>query len=204
MASRTWCTDGPRKHALAWRGGLSIMCLKCRHAVRPGRKGRGALRGGLAPLWQPFLYGGLSKRILSAYKTAEPHRATLGRLRHPLVAIFFTSAGCASARHPRCRRLAKDSENLNCSGLAFLKLASIRLMLRELCNPFRLRVKSPSAERVAGLPHSRPHHPHNRTSSGLAPRDSAMGQNRSLALRKRSLEVCPWPDPPVPVGPRPR
>src|SRR4029077_10803481 len=29
----------------------------------------------------------------------------------------------------RCRRLAKDWENLNCSGLAFLKLASIRLML---------------------------------------------------------------------------
>ena len=33
----------------------------------------------------------------------------------------------------RCRRLAKDWENLNCSGLAFLKLASIRLMLRKLC-----------------------------------------------------------------------
>ena len=35
----------------------------------------------------------------------------------------------------RCRRLAKDWENLNASGLAFLKLASIRLMLRKLCNP---------------------------------------------------------------------
>ena len=35
----------------------------------------------------------------------------------------------------RCRRLAKDWENLNCSSLAFLKLASIRLMLRKLCNP---------------------------------------------------------------------
>ena len=35
----------------------------------------------------------------------------------------------------RCRRLAKDWENLDCSGLAFLKLASIRLMLRKLCNP---------------------------------------------------------------------
>src|SRR6516165_7351298 len=31
--------------------------------------------------------------------------------------------------------LAKDSENLNRSALAFLKLASIRLMLRKLCNP---------------------------------------------------------------------
>src|SRR3977135_908398 len=35
----------------------------------------------------------------------------------------------------RCRRLAKDWENLNRNGLAFLKLASIRLMLRKLCNP---------------------------------------------------------------------
>lgn len=35
----------------------------------------------------------------------------------------------------RCRRLAKDWENLNHSALAFLKLASIRLMVRKLCNP---------------------------------------------------------------------
>ena len=35
----------------------------------------------------------------------------------------------------RCRRLAKDWENLNCNALAFLRLASIRLMLRKLCNP---------------------------------------------------------------------
>ena len=35
----------------------------------------------------------------------------------------------------RCRRLAKDWENLNRKGLAFLRLASIRLMLRKLCNP---------------------------------------------------------------------
>jgi putative transposase len=35
----------------------------------------------------------------------------------------------------RCRRLAKDWENLNRNALAFLKLASIRLMLRKLCNP---------------------------------------------------------------------
>jgi transposase len=34
----------------------------------------------------------------------------------------------------RCRRLAKDWENLNRDALAFLKLASIRLMLRKLCN----------------------------------------------------------------------
>ena len=35
----------------------------------------------------------------------------------------------------RCRRFAKDWENLNRKALAFLRLASIRLMLRRLCNP---------------------------------------------------------------------
>jgi putative transposase len=35
----------------------------------------------------------------------------------------------------RCRRLAKDWENLSRKALAFLRLASIRLMLRKLCNP---------------------------------------------------------------------
>jgi putative transposase len=34
----------------------------------------------------------------------------------------------------RCRRLAKDWENLNHTALTFLKWASIRLMLRKLCN----------------------------------------------------------------------
>jgi transposase len=33
----------------------------------------------------------------------------------------------------RCRRLAKDWENLNLSALSFLRLASIRFMLRKLC-----------------------------------------------------------------------
>lgn len=35
----------------------------------------------------------------------------------------------------RCRRLAKDFERLNRQALTFLRLASIRLMLRKLCNP---------------------------------------------------------------------
>jgi len=35
----------------------------------------------------------------------------------------------------RCRRLAKDWECLNRKALAFLRLASIRLMPRKLCNP---------------------------------------------------------------------
>src|ERR1035437_8283141 len=49
----------------------------------------------------------------------------------------------------RCRRLAKDWENLNRKALAFLRLASIRLMLRKLCNPvWSLRTDS---ERMAGI-----------------------------------------------------
>jgi len=35
----------------------------------------------------------------------------------------------------RCRRLAKDFENLTRMALAFIRVASIRLMLRRLCNP---------------------------------------------------------------------
>ncbi|GGF05066.1 hypothetical protein GCM10011611_08150 [Aliidongia dinghuensis] len=33
----------------------------------------------------------------------------------------------------RCRRMAKDCERLNRNGLAFLRWASIRLMVRKLC-----------------------------------------------------------------------
>ena len=35
----------------------------------------------------------------------------------------------------RCRRLCTDFENLTRNALAFLRLASIRLMLRKVCNP---------------------------------------------------------------------
>jgi transposase len=35
----------------------------------------------------------------------------------------------------RCRRLARDWECLNRKALAFLRIASIRLTLRKLCNP---------------------------------------------------------------------
>ena len=38
----------------------------------------------------------------------------------------------------RCRRLAKDWENLNRKARSFIHLASIRLMLRKLCNPARM------------------------------------------------------------------
>jgi transposase len=37
----------------------------------------------------------------------------------------------------RCRRLAKDWENLNENALAFLRWASIRMMARKLCQPLK-------------------------------------------------------------------
>jgi transposase len=46
-------------------------------------------------------------------------------------------AGRTFAWLNRCRRLAKDFENLTRTALSFLKLASIRFMLRRLCYPAR-------------------------------------------------------------------
>ncbi len=42
---------------------------------------------------------------------------------------------CTIAWLNRCRRLAKDFENLTRTAVAFITLASIRLMLRKLSNP---------------------------------------------------------------------
>ena len=50
---------------------------------------------------------------------------------------FCRDAGWSNGRFAwlgRCRRLAKDFENLSRNALAFLNLASIRLMLRRLCS----------------------------------------------------------------------
>jgi transposase len=45
------------------------------------------------------------------------------------VFVNFTAIGWLN----RCRRLAKDWECLNRNALAFLRWASIRLMVRKLC-----------------------------------------------------------------------
>ena len=50
----------------------------------------------------------------------------------------------------RCRRLAKDFESLSRNARAFLQLASIRLMLRKLCNP--VLPKRPPAMPAHGPP----------------------------------------------------
>jgi hypothetical protein len=51
------------------------------------------------------------------------------------VQIVSGRADVGSEIGQRLRTLAKDWECLNRKALAFLKLASIRLMLRKLCNP---------------------------------------------------------------------
>jgi transposase len=52
----------------------------------------------------------------------------------PFLKTLFADSGTIAWLN-RCRRLAKDWECLNRKTLAFLRLASIRLMLRKLCNP---------------------------------------------------------------------
>ncbi len=71
---------------------------------------------------------------------SEMHRTALKMARYAGVSLIRTLSPCAetgggSEARARCRRLAKDWECLNRKALAFLHLASIRLMLRKLCNP---------------------------------------------------------------------
>ena len=80
----------------------------------------------------------------SAYQGPVFHRALAGILpdleteivkRSDRVKGFVVALGGRTHHRwlNRCRRLAKDWENLNRNALAFIKLASIRLMLRKLC-----------------------------------------------------------------------
>jgi len=72
-----------------------------------------------------------SDQAFAAPKRLRPRRRAKGFVVLPkrwIVERTFAWLG-------RCRRLAKDWECLNRKALAFLKLSSIRLMLRKLCNP---------------------------------------------------------------------
>ena len=54
------------------------------------------------------------------------------------VGSFPATAGCRAHHTPgstAAEGLPRIGENLDCKALAFLRLASIRLMLRKLCNP---------------------------------------------------------------------
>lgn len=61
-------------------------------------------------------------------KRSDPARGLVVLPRRRIVARTFAWLN-------RCRRLAKDRECLNARGLASVKLASIRLMIRRLRNP---------------------------------------------------------------------
>jgi hypothetical protein len=73
-----------------------------------------------------------SSRFLPNLKTEIVKRSDRARGFVPLPRRWIVERMIAWLN--RCRRLANDWENLNRNALAFLKLASIRLMLRKLCN----------------------------------------------------------------------
>jgi transposase len=134
---------GKKRHVLVDMQGLLLKALVTRADVQD-RDGGVALISTLFGLF-PFLeklfadsayQGPVFKRALASIlpyvKTEIVKRsdAAKGFVVLPKRWIVERSIGWLN----RCRRLAKDWENLNLSGLIFLQLASIRLMLRKLCN----------------------------------------------------------------------
>ena len=80
------------------------------------------------PIFQRALNKAMARVNLEIVKRSDQAKAFVVLPKRWIVERTFAWLG-------RCRRLAKDWENLNCKGRAFLRLASIRLMLRKLCNP---------------------------------------------------------------------
>ena len=80
----------------------------------------------------PIFADGLAK-ILSSVKIEIVKRSDQARAFVTLPKRWIVERTIAWFN--RCRRLAKDWENFNFTALTFLRLASIRLMLRRLCNP---------------------------------------------------------------------
>jgi len=105
------------------------------------RSGRAAVsRPGNEPGHRPVLemgrfIPGLGDQDRCAHFRRPRDIMSQGRSMSLFQALQQWSRISSSAWLGRCRRLAKDWENLNCKALAFLRLASIRLMLRKLCNP---------------------------------------------------------------------
>ena len=71
----------------------------------------------------------------SAYQGRAFQTALASVLPHLETEIIKRPLGAEVGWLNRCRRLVKDWECLNHKALAFLRLASIRLMLRKLANP---------------------------------------------------------------------
>lgn len=83
--------------------------------------------------YQGLLFANALAKILPGLETEIVKRSNHAKGFVPLPKRWIVERTIAWLN--RCRRLAKDWENLNRNALAFLKLASIRLMLRKLCNP---------------------------------------------------------------------
>ena len=77
------------------------------------------------PKFQAGLHGACRQINLEIVKRSELHKFVV----LPKRWIVERTIGWLN----RCRRLAKDWECLNKNGLAFLRWASIRMMLRKLC-----------------------------------------------------------------------
>ena len=77
------------------------------------------------PKFQAGLHGACRQINLESVKRSELHKFVV----LPKRWIVERTIGWLN----RCRRLAKDWECLNKNGLAFLRWASIRMMLRKLC-----------------------------------------------------------------------
>ena len=88
-----------------------------------------------------FADGGLSGTGLpqgASKSPAPPQTEIVKRSDQAKGFVVLPAVGLSSARllgSTAADRLAEDWENLNRKALAFLRLASIRLMLRKLCNP---------------------------------------------------------------------
>ena len=80
------------------------------------------------PIFRRALKKVMSRVNVEIVKRSDQAKGFLVPLKRWIVERTFAWFG-------RCRRLAKDWECLNRKALAFLRLASIRLMLRKLCNP---------------------------------------------------------------------
>ena len=133
--------------------GLFPFLGKLHHRQSPPIKGKKQrlIATAVSRCWRPFgLFPFLGKLFAdSAYQGPVFHRALAGILPDLETEIVKRSDRVKGfvvqprrwvvertiAWLNRCRRLAKDWENLNRNALAFIKLASIRLMLRKLCNP---------------------------------------------------------------------
>ncbi len=109
------------------------------------RDGGVALMGELFGLY-PFLRrlfadGGYSGRIFHAGMQAHCPRVRVVIVKRPKRSQGFTAlpkrwvVERSFAWFGRCRRLAKDWECLSPRALSFLLWASVRTMLRKLCNP---------------------------------------------------------------------